>query len=117
MKVYINSAIKALFNSIELSSESVEAQPKEKGGSVAAQTKEEGETKLTLLWSCTFVQELREVLWCPLWVSFPNYIFFSYLQRPSNISHIEIPLCLFANWYVVSRFDDISCYYFCLTFF
>ncbi|XP_078165920.1 rab escort protein 1-like [Carex rostrata] len=59
-KVYINSAIKALFNSIELSSESVEAQPKEEGGSVAAQTKEEGETKPTLLWSCTFVQELRE---------------------------------------------------------
>jgi hypothetical protein len=60
-KVYINSAIKALLNRRELSNESVEAQPNEEGESVAAQTTEEGETKPTLLWSCTFVQEIREV--------------------------------------------------------
>jgi Rab proteins geranylgeranyltransferase component A len=61
-KAYINSAIEALFNQRELSAESVEAQPNEEGESVAAQTTEEGDKKPTLLWSCTFVQELREVI-------------------------------------------------------
>lgn len=63
-KAYINSAIKALFNSRELLTESVKAQPKEEGESVAAQKTEEGETKPTLLWSCTFIQELRGVFHC-----------------------------------------------------
>ncbi|KAJ4753044.1 Rab GDP-dissociation inhibitor [Rhynchospora pubera] len=59
-KEYINSAMKALFNSRELPAESVQAQTKEEGESVEAPTQEEGETKPTLLWSCAFVQELRE---------------------------------------------------------